>query len=218
VKQPEPSPESRRRQANRNVAVFVSLFATVALTSLLLLALRTAPLTSANWRSLFAVDAPETLDAVFQTQVPAVAGRWRYIYVHHSRTAGGDAVSLSQGGGEPGLAAPFTDHFLILNGDPAGAVDGEVQMTQSWNHQDWIRTPPPGASLASTCISICVVGDFSRTRPTLAQQRRLTQLVDALQARLHIPSSAVFVHPEVNSPAGAGSAFPVDAFRDQLLP
>jgi len=213
VKQPKPSPRSRKLQANRKVAVFVSLVATVALTSLLLLALATPPLTSSAWRSLFAVDAPESLDAIFQTQVPAVPGHWRYIYVHHSRTTGGDAVSLSTPAEDNPLA--FSDHFVIGNGD--GCVDGEVQMTQAWNHQEGIRTPPPGAKLSSACVSICLVGDFSRTRPTAAQQRRLTQLVQALQARLHIPAEAVFTHAEVDSPAGIGHAFPAADFRQQLL-
>jgi N-acetyl-anhydromuramyl-L-alanine amidase AmpD len=213
VKQPKPSPRSRKLQANRKVAVFVSLVATVALTSLLLLALATPPLTGSAWRNLFAVDAPESLDAIFQTQVPAAPGRWRYIYVHHSRTTGGDAVSLSTPTGDNPLA--FSDHFIIGNGD--GCVDGEVQMTQAWNHQEGIRNTPPGAKLSSACVSICLIGDFSRTRPTAAQQRRLTQLVQALQARLHIPAEAVFTHPEVDSPAGIGHAFPASDFRQQLL-
>ena len=213
VKQPKPSPRSIKLQANRKVAVFVSLVAMVALTSLLLVALAPPPLTSSAWQSLFAVDAPQTLDAVFDTDAGVTPGRWRYIYVHHSRTAGGDAVSLSQ---PPGDGPAFEDHFVIGNGD--GANDGEVQMTQLWNHQEAVRTPPPGARLSSACVSICVVGDFSHTRPTPAQQRRLSQLVEALQARLHVPAAAVFAHPEVDTAAGVGHAFPVGPFREQLLP
>ncbi len=216
VKQPKPSPRSRKLQANRQVTVFVSLVATVAATSLLLMLLKTPQLTSTTWRTMFAVGAPETLDAIFQTQAAVTPGRWRYIYVHHSGTVGGDAVSLCQRSAD-GLTAGFGDHFVIGNGD--GCVDGEVQMTQAWNHQDGIRTPPPGARpMSSGCISICVVGDFSRTVPTAAQQRRLVQLVDALQARLHIPAQAVFVHSKVDAPAGAGHAFPEADFRRQLLP
>ena len=213
MKQPKPSPASRKLQANRNVAVFVSLVAMVALTSLLLLLLEAPPLTSPVSQTLFAVDAPESLDAIFQTQAPTAVGRWRYVYVHHSRTPGGDAVALSQGGeGTPA----FADHFVIGNGDGCG--DGEVQMTQAWNHQDGIRQPPAGATLSSACISVCLVGDFTHTRPAPAQQRRLSQLVEALQARLHIPAGAVFAHPEVDTAAGVGHAFPVAAFRGELLP
>ena len=212
VKQPKPSPRSRKLQDNRKVAVFVSLVATVALTSLLLLALATPPLTSIVSQTMFAVGTPDSLDEIFQTQTPTATNRWRYIYVHHSGTPGGDAVTLSQGSdGTP----PFADHFVIGNGD--GCADGEVQMTQAWNHQEAIRNPPPGATLSSACVSICLVGDFGHTRPTPAQQRRLTQLVDALQARLHIPAAAVFAHPEVDTPAGVGHAFPAAELRAQLL-
>lgn len=211
MKQPKPSSRSRKLQANRKVAVFVSLVATVALTSLLLIALATPQLTSTTWRSLFAVDAPnDSLDAIFQTQTPT-ANRWRYIYIHHSQTPGGDAVSLSQG--SDGIA-PFIDHFVIGNGD--GCVDGEVQMTQQWNRQRSVDLPPAGATLSASCVSICLVGDFSHAQPTLAQKRRLAQLVQALQDKLHIPAGAVFAHPEVDTVAGVGHAFPTAELRAQL--
>ncbi len=212
MKQPKPSPRSRKLQDNRKVAVFVSLVATVSLTCLLLFALAMPPLTTSMWRSLFAVDAPESLEAIFQTQTPTAAGRWRYIYIHHSRTPGGDAVTLNQGSEG---TTPFSDHFVIGNGD--GCVDGEVQMTQAWNHQEAIRNPPPGAVLSSACVSVCLVGDFSHTKPTAAQQRRLAQLVDALQARLHIQAGAVFFHPEYDSANGVGHAFPAADLSAQLL-
>jgi hypothetical protein len=194
------------------VAVFVSLTATVSLTCLLLLALATPPLTSSAWRSLFAADSTDSVDSIFDTQVPVPAGRWRYIYVHQSATPGGDAVTLSQGSDG---TAPFADHFVVGNGD--GCVDGEIQMTQAWNHQEAIRTPPPGAKLSAACVSICLVGDFSHTRPTAAQMRRLGQLINALQSRFGIPAGAVFAHPTVDTAAGAGHAFPTAELHAQLL-
>ena len=46
-------------------------------------------------------------------------------------------------------------------------------MTQNWNHQQSIATPPQGASqMDAGCISICVVGDFDRSLPTPTQQPR----------------------------------------------
>jgi hypothetical protein len=195
---------------NRKVAVFVTLVAMVAFTSILLLVLAPPPLQTLMWRSLFALDSSDSLDTVFQTQTPVTAGRWRYIYVHHSRTSGGDAVGLSQQSGA-------TDHFVIGNGD--GCIDGEIQMTQSWNHQESIGNPPQGAShMDPGCISICLVGDFDRARPTETQLRRLGQLVGTLQEKLHIGSSDVQVYDLNQSPAGIGHSFPIATFRNEILP
>jgi hypothetical protein len=196
------------KSPNRKVAVFVTLVAMIAFTSVLLLVLAPPPLQTLMWRSLFALDSTDSLDKVFQTQAPVASGRWRYIYVHHSRTPGGDAV---------GLAQQSADHFVIGNGD--GAIDGEIQMTQSWNHQDSIGNPPLGAShMDPGCISICVVGDFDRTRPTETQLRRLGQLVGTLQEKLHIGANDVQVYDLTESPAGIGHSFPIASFRNEILP
>ena len=200
----------KNKSANRTVAVFVTLVGMIAFTSILLLVLAPPPLTTSAWKSLFALTAPDTLDDVFQTQTPVGENRWRYIYVHHSRTPGGDAVSLAQQSGT-------SDHFVIGNGD--GCIDGEIQMTQAWNHQQSIATPPAGATrMDPNCISICLVGDFDRTLPTPTQQRRLAQLVGTLQRQLKINASDVQVYDLDASPAGIGHVFPIASFRNQILP
>jgi hypothetical protein len=160
--------------------------------------------------SLFAIDAPRSLDVIFNTKRPVTPSRWRYIYIHHSATASGDAVSLGQSSG--GLR----DHFVIGNGD--GCVDGEIQIGQRWNQQI-AATPPAGAaSIDPACISICVIGDFDRAVPTPTQLRHLAQLVDALQSQLHVAGQSVLLLDQPRSSAGAGRYFPVTAFRGQLLP
>ncbi len=200
----------KKHKSNRKVIVFVSLVGTLTLTSALLLALAPAPLTADTSTSLFAVDAPSSLDVIFETQVPSNLGRWKYIYIHHSNTPAGNAATLAQNSG-------LSDHFIIGNGD--GCVDGEIQITQQWNRQDSISTPPAGVSrIDPTCISICLIGDFDRTRPTPTQQRRLAQLVGTLQAKLRVPSSHVIMVDQPNSVAGIGHSFPLDAFRNQILP
>jgi hypothetical protein len=203
-------PVNTDRRHNRRVAVFVTLVGMIAFTSVLLLVLAPPPVTPSNWRSLFALDAPQSLDVVFQTQIPVTSNRWRYIYIHHSRTTSGDAVTLSQQSGS-------ADHFVIGNGD--GCIDGEIQMTQAWNHQQSITSPPQGASqMDPDCISICLVGDFDTTKPTPTQQRRLTQLVGTLQSKLRIPASEIQVYDLAGSPAGIGHSFPIAEFRNQILP
>jgi hypothetical protein len=198
------------KKANRRIVVFISLVSVLTLTSALLLALAPAPLTPDSTSSLFALDTPEAMDAVFQTKVSPKATRWKYIYVHHSRLPNGNALTLAA---EPG---GLTDHFVIGNGD--GAIDGEIQIGQRWNQQD-SASPPRGATqIDPNCISICLVGDFDHAVPTATQLRRLTQLVTALQGRFDIPAGQVLLLNQANSQAGMGQYFPATAFREQLLP
>jgi hypothetical protein len=198
------------KQSRRRVVVFTSLIGLLTLTSALLLALAPAPLMPDAASSLFAVDAPHSMDGIFQTEVVPAPGRWKYIYIHHSRTPGGNAITLGQETG--GL----NDHFVIGNGD--GALDGEIQIGQRWNRQ-LAANPPAGATgIDPACISICVIGDFDRTVPTPTQIRRLAQLIATLQGRFHIGGDRVIVFSHANAPAGIGKYFPMTALREQLLP
>jgi hypothetical protein len=190
--------------------VFTSLVGVLTLTSAALLALAPAPLAPQSATSLFAVEAPQSLDSIFTTATPPAAGQWNTIYVHHTRTLGGDASSLAV----PGIG--LADHFLIGNGE--GAVDGEIQLSQRWNRQIAAAAPAPNASIHPGCISIGLVGDFDRGVPTPTQLRRLHQLVGTLQARFGLSAQAVVVVDQPDSPAGIGRYFPTSAFRQSLLP
>ena len=200
--------KSQRRQ--RKIVVFSTLLGVLTLTSALLMVLEPAPITADAASSLFAVDEPRSMDAIFETRTPVPANRWKYVYIHHSRTPASNALSLGRETNGVG------DHFVIGNGD--GCMDGEIQISQRWNQQH-SATPPAGANtIDAACISICVVGDFDSTVPTRTQVRRLTQLVNALQGQLHIDSSKVLLMQEPKSAAGIGRYFPTAAFRGQLLP
>jgi N-acetyl-anhydromuramyl-L-alanine amidase AmpD len=197
------------KQPNRRVVVFTTLISVLTLTSALLLALAPAPLTPDPSATLFAVDTAGSMDAVFQTQAAPKQGRWKYIYIHHSRTPGGNALTLKNGN-------EVADHFVIGNGD--GAIDGQIQIGPRWDGQH-AALPPAGAQwINSESISICLVGDFDRAVPTPAQLRQLIQLVNTLQGRLDIPATKVVFNGEANSAAGMGRYFPTTAFREQLLP
>jgi hypothetical protein len=196
------------------VTVFVSLVAVLTLTSALLWALAPAPLTQQASSSLFAIDAPQSLDVLFDpgsTSLPIGKGRWRYIYIHHSATVSGSAQTLAAES-PTGLA----DHFVIGNGD--GCNDGEIQIGQRWTQQLGPALTPGANYIYPDCISICVVGDFNQTRPTPTQERRLEQLVSALQGRLGIARSQVFLDDKSGAPAGIGRYFPKQQFLTQLLP
>jgi len=193
-----------RNDSRRNALVFLVLVGSLSFTSVLLLALSPAPLTPDSF-SLLAVERAEALSEMFQTRHPVESGRWTYIYVHHSKTAGGALRT-------PGLSG---DHFLIGNGQ--GCLDGELQISSRWVRQQ--PALPEGSKVDPSCISICVVGDFDQHQPTAMQRRRLAELTQALQKRLGIPAHRVLVVQETGkgTPAGIGRHFPLDEFRSQLV-
>ena len=191
--------------------MLVSLVAVLTLTSALLLALAPAPLNPQASSSLFAIDAPQSFDALFDsTAVPVTSGRWQYIYIHHSATVSGSAQTLAES------ARGLADHFVLGNGD--GCVDGEIQVGQRWTQQISADRTPGTDSIRPDCISICLIGDFNQSRPTATQQRRLAQLVSALQGRLHLPRSNVFLDAQPANAAGIGRYFPSDDFMHDILP
>lgn len=196
--------------SQRTVVVFASLLAAMTVASALLLALAPAPLTPSAARALFAEGQPESIDAIFDTPVPVPDGRWKYVFIHHSKTDAGNAATLGESA--DGLA----DHFVIGNGDGCG--DGEVQIAQRWHRQKPAGRLPGLQSIDPSCVSICLIGDFNRARPTPTQALRLSQLVTALQARCGIPAANVHLLEGDGSPAGVGRYFPVQSVRQQLLP
>ena len=98
------------------------------------------------------------------------------------------------------------------------SLEGSGHVPSNW----WL--PPAGAaSIQSSCISICLIGDFDRQRPAAAQIRRLAQLVNALQAHFRIAAgdvSMITVSGKESSGSAAtiGRFFPANALREQLLP
>ena len=204
------------KSSHRRVIVLASLVTVLTLTSALLLALAPAPLTQGASNTLFAIDTPQSLDVIFQPDVPMASGRWKYIYVHQSSTTAGNALSLAHNINAPGNpAGGIADHFVIGNGD--GSVDGGLEVCPRWTTQT-SAIVPDGHTIDPDCISICLIGDFDRSVPTSTQLRRLEQLVGALQVRLRIPANNVLLLDEANNPAGIGRYFPQTALRDQLLP
>jgi hypothetical protein len=200
-----------KKQSRRSFLVLSSLVGVLTLTSVLLRAMQGAPLTPDAASSLMATESRASLNVIFRTEVAPQPNRWKAIFIRHSRTAGGSAVTLSP----PGAADGPGDHFVVGNGD--GAVDGEIQFTQRWNLQQSADPAPGVANIDPACISICVVGDFDRTAPTPTQLKRLEHLVQTLQEHFRVPANQVWLLDLPGSPAGVGRYFPGSAFQTQLL-
>ena len=201
--------ETGVKHSQRKFIVFTSLIGVLTVTSALLLALAPAPVSPDAASSLYAIDAPSTLDVIFETKTPTTPNRWKYVYIRHTRTNGGNALTLGQNSHGIG------DHFLIGNGN--GAIDGEIQIGQRWNQQLAALPPKANVAIDKDCVSISLVGNFDRTVPTPTQLHRLSQLVRTLQARLGVPPQNIILVDEANSVAGSGKYFPIGAFRAELV-
>jgi N-acetyl-anhydromuramyl-L-alanine amidase AmpD len=82
-------------------------------------------------------------------------------------------------------------HFVIGNG--VGAGDGQVEVGPRWAKQK------TGAHAGvkeynEFGIGICLVGDFSHTRPTAAQMQSLARLTGYLMQAYRIPANRVIGH------------------------
>lgn len=196
----------KQKQSKRTVVVFFGLVGVLTATSALLLAVAPAPLTPERNGSLMAAqEHPPKLEGVLQTSVPIEKDRWQYVYVRHSRTLPTPSGFASQG-----------DHFIVQTG--AGLMDGQVQMTTRWLNQASAVPPAGVASIDPRCVTVVIVGDLDRNVPTPAQVASVTSLVRTLQSELKISSDKVMLIDQRGSVAGIGRFFPLDAFRENLLP
>ncbi len=193
--------------STRRFWVIAGLGSSLTATALFLRVMSPPPLAAQGSANLFAQEQSEVMTRVVESP-PAGSAGWKYICIHHSKTTEGDVRTLAHP--EKGMG----DHFLIGNG--AGAADGEVQMSPRWRQQ-LPPLPPAGAGeVDGRCISICLVGDFARTRPTTAQLQQLGQLVDKLQSQYRIPGSSVYMGSQSNAVAGVGVNFPSNELRRHL--
>ena len=140
---------------------------------------------------------------------------WRYIVIHHSATVGGGAATFERYHiGVRGWDS-LAYHFVIGNGTQTG--DGEIEVGSRWPEQ---RGGPGAGALEYNewGIAICLVGDFSKQRPTRPQMRSLHALVRYLMQRYDIAPNNVLGHGECPGAATEcpGRNFPMEEFRRSL--
>jgi N-acetyl-anhydromuramyl-L-alanine amidase AmpD len=134
---------------------------------------------------------------------------WKYIVVHHSATARGNAASfdrshrVERGWDELGY------HFVIDNGK--GGPDGRIEVGGRWTKQKWGAHTggTPDNEYNNHGIGICLVGDFSNRMPSRAQIASLERLIRTLARRHNIDASNVIGHREApnSSTACPGGGF-----------
>jgi len=118
---------------------------------------------------------------------------WRYIVIHHSATARGNAASFDQSHRARGWDE-LGYHFVIDNGD--GGPDGRVEVGGRWTKQKWGAHTggTPNNEYNNHGIGICLVGEFSDEMPSRAQIAALERLVRTLASKYKIDPDNIIGH------------------------
>lgn len=131
-----------------------------------------------------------------------------YIIIHHSATAQGDAETFRRAH----MAKGWRDigyHYVINNGtyQPDGLVEiGRTEYEEGAH----------AINYNARSIGICLVGDFNKTKPTVAQMTSLETLVRDIMTRHKIPVEEVLGHGDVNETDCPGKNFDMKTFREEL--
>jgi len=145
-----------------------------------------------------------------------MSDRWRTIVIHHSATAVGGARSFDRGHKSKGWDE-LGYHFVIGNG--TDTPDGLVEVGSRWHKQKHgAHCKTPDNFYNEHGIGICLVGDFTKSRPTPRQMASLSRLVAFLTSRCGIPSDRVTTHGAVtHKTACPGRYFPTGYFRRTMI-
>ena len=171
-------------------------------------------------------DGPRPTGPAFPVQPPGpseawppkgqrLSSKWQAIVIHHSATERGSAATFDQfhrGKGWDELGY----HFVIGNGTET--ADGLIEIGPRWHKQKrGAHCKTPDQYFNERGIGICLVGDFTRTRPTVRQMNSLTRLVRYLCHACDIPSSRITTHGLVNPKTQCpGPHFSLGGLRGRL--
>lgn len=139
-------------------------------------------------------------------------GRWKYIVVHHSATARGNAKSFAAAHERRGMENGLAYHFVIGNGH--GSKDGQIEVGNRWSEQ-LLGGHLADDELNDHAIGICFVGDFNKTTPTRKQIAAGIELIAYLRKLCGGEPPEFKSHQEINTKPTLcpGKKFPVKSFR-----
>ncbi len=186
---------------SRTIKILTALLAAMTVGAIALIVMETAPISPPQ--SAFALTNKAdngSEPAVFQTDVPIQATKWRNVIVH----------SASDG------AVEGKFHFVI---SAEGDISGMVAATKLWKDQlSGGHCNIRGRNFNSDSIGVCLAGDFSRTPPGRTQFHALVRLVRTLQDTLSIPADRVYLYSDLDADSNSpGMAFPTEAFSARLI-
>ncbi len=126
-----------------------------------------------------------------------ISNRWTTIVVHHSATQRGGAKSFDKNHREVRGWQELGYHFVIGNGTET--PDGAIEIGSRWDKQKHgAHCKSPRNYYNEHGIGICLVGDFTKTRPSRRQLDSLNQLLAYLTTACNIPPSRITTHGMVN--------------------
>lgn len=145
-----------------------------------------------------------------------ISRRWTTIVIHHSATDSGGARAFDRfhrGKGWDELGY----HFVIGNGSET--PDGLIEVGSRWHTQKHgAHCKTPDQYYNEHGIGICLVGDFTRARPTARQMQSLARLVRFLSYECGIPPNRVTTHGAVtHGTLCPGRYFAVGPIRRALM-
>jgi hypothetical protein len=127
---------------------------------------------------------------------------WDAIIIHHSATHSGNASIFHRWHRDVNNWLGIGYNFVIGNGSDSG--DGQIETTFRWTKQiqgaHCGGTPDNWANERG--IGICLVGDFTDTRPTQSQMKSLANLVNYLERRYNIPKYRIYGHRQTPGYSG----------------
>ncbi len=143
----------------------------------------------------------------------ALSRRWKHIVLHHSGTDTGGAVRFDKYHREVKGWNELGYHFVIGNG--TDTPDGFVEVGPRWDKQKHgAHCKTRNNFYNDHGIGICLVGDFTHTRPSSAQLASLTKLVRFLTATCGISPRNISRHGKITGNTQCpGRNFPFASVR-----
>lgn len=184
------------------INTLVGLLAALTVGTIILMLLEVDPV-KPKVRSLIATSDDDPMQIVRDTTMPLRSGKWENVVVHATGSEGAEIARLC--------------HFIIA---PRSDGDGfEVQSTELWRMQAHsLHVLGPNEHLSESSIALCLVGDFTATRPPDKQLRQLMALVRSLQFDFRIAKGHVYLYRDLDTGTfSPGRAFPESTFTARLL-
>jgi len=141
-----------------------------------------------------------------------ISPRWTTVVVHHSATPSGSARSFDRFHRDKGWDE-LGYHFVIGNG--SDTPDGMVEVGSRWHKQKHgAHCKTPDNYFNEHGVGVCLVGDFTKSRPTRRQLAALQRLTGFLCEQCGISPNRVVSHQAVtHKTACPGRFLPMSSLR-----